>query len=79
MRPLVLLLALGLALHVTACKCQGDKSSAPTRAVAAPPSIVNPRLEPIPTEEDFEEEAVREIKLENLDGELDRLEDEIKP
>jgi hypothetical protein len=78
MKPLVLLLALGLALHATACKCQSDKSSAPAQA-SPPPSIVNPRLEPIPTEEDFEEQAVREIKLENLDTELDRLEDEIKP
>lgn len=74
-------LLLVLALFLSACtSCRDEKASTTTPVKASPPpSIVNPRLEPIPTEEDFEEQAIKEIQPDKLEAELDRLEQEIKP
>lgn len=76
------LLALALVLWVSACTSCSKDDSRPENAASSPakssppPSIVNPRTEPIPTEEDFEEEAIREIQPDKLEAELDRLESE---
>jgi hypothetical protein len=70
------ILLLGLTLLLAGCSsCNRDEQSKPSSSLA----IVNPRLEPIPTEEDFEEEAIRDIKSDQLDAELERLAKEIKP
>jgi hypothetical protein len=83
-------LALVLALALGACgKDEPETEEAPpaaaeTEQVAETPA---PELSPeepesdapaVATPEDFEEEAARTVKLENLDAELDRLEAEIE-
>jgi hypothetical protein len=49
----------------------------PGSPVAAPPTSGTAAQVDIPTEEDFEEEAEREITADNLEAELDKLEREI--
>lgn len=66
-----------LAAAFALAGCEDKKPAAP----AAPPggtSAPAAAQDDVPTEEDFEEEAEKEITEANLDGELDKLEKEIK-
>ena len=84
-------LALGCLVVVSAlqggCRARGEEKSATLAAPSASsvsgvfsvPPPVNPRTEAIPTEQDFEEEAIRDIQPANLEAELDRLRKEIRP
>lgn len=49
----------------------------PTTASGEVPPTDPDEEEEIPTEEDFEEEALQEITVDNLEAELDKLEAEI--
>ena len=87
----VALLAL-VALAALGCDRKGEPPPPPTPPVqttstqVAPPGSPSAALadtasavqaDAIPTEEDFEEEAEREISADNLEAELDKLEREI--
>lgn len=71
--------ALALVLLLACSKSTSKQAPEPANASASPPlpALVNPRAEPIPTEQDFEEEAAREIDTKSLAAELDALEKEI--
>lgn len=81
-------LALGvLGLSLALVGCEEKKEPAPAAAPAKPAAEVKPvaqkapepvALDSIPTEEDFEEEAQKEVTAENLDQQLDSLEKEIQ-
>ena len=79
-----------LTLLVLACDRKSDAPPAPTPSSVEAPTTQVPPPTPtvaiadaaaaqidVPTEEDFEEEAQREITAENLEAELDKLEREI--
>src|SRR5689334_4012725 len=76
-------LAIAVALCLSACAKRGEHTeptaSSASASAASLPAPVNPRAETIPTEQDFEEQAVREISPANLDAELERLRQEIQP
>jgi|GEM_PF-3220275 len=57
-------------------KKKKPKKKAPTAAALAPEEP-RTRAKPIPTPEDYEDEASRTVAVENLEAELDRLEAEI--
>ena len=71
-------------LALAACRSHADQvalpaaASSPAGAEPAPPP--QPRAEPpnLPTSEDFEQAAAREITSKNLEQELDELERELK-
>jgi hypothetical protein len=75
-----------LLLAATACE-QKPKTEptatpavTPARASETTPVRVNPdeaSLDQVPVQEDFEEQAAREVTADNLDTELDKLESEI--
>jgi hypothetical protein len=79
------------ALVALGCDRKSDPPPPPTPNVEAPTTQVPPPGSPVaapttsstaapvdvPTEEDFEEEAEREITADNLEAELDKLEREI--
>jgi hypothetical protein len=80
------------ALLALGCDRKSDPPPPPTPTVEAPTTQIPPPGSPVtaptagpaaqvevPTEEDFEEEAEREITAENLEAELDKLEREIGP
>ncbi len=71
-------------VSVVACKSHSGEP-APKPAPAAPSAVASVRTPPkpvslasIPTPEDFEEEAEQQITPQNLEGELDKLEQELK-
>jgi hypothetical protein len=67
------------------CESSGEKGesaatvAASASAAATPAASAQPDLSevPVPTEEDFEEAAERDITVDNLEAELDRMEKEI--
>jgi hypothetical protein len=87
-RSVVLAALMGLV--ALGCDRKSDAPPPPTPTVEPPTTQVPPVGSPvaaptnsaaaqvdIPTEEDFEEEAEREITADNLEAELDKLEREI--
>jgi hypothetical protein len=72
------------ALALGGCKkeAQSDEAAATAQTAQQIPAATAPAEpaveEQIPTEEDFEEEALEEINSGNLEEELDKLEKEIK-
>lgn len=77
----LMMLALAGALAALGCE---QKTEAPAPG-AAPPAkgqeqakAPSATAEELPTEQDFEEEAEKEITADNLTGELDKLEKEIQ-
>ncbi|HLM75916.1 MAG TPA: hypothetical protein VK459_24590 [Polyangiaceae bacterium] len=73
-----------MALLLVACeeqKSDAPASSAPARgatsAAAAAPATGTEAADDLATEQDFEEEAVKEITADNLESEVDKLEKEI--
>jgi len=75
---------LALAILVPACKKDepAPKAEASSAKIAKAPKVVASAQEdlsdvPVPTEEDFEEAADREITIDNLESELDRMEKDI--
>jgi hypothetical protein len=80
-------LALVLSLALGGCGQEEPKAEPAPAAQPAQPAQPPPELAPedpeteapaAATAEDFEDEAARTLKLENLDVELDRLEAEIE-
>ena len=73
-------------LALAACRSHADQVAPPapsavsSPALAAPAPPPQPRAEPpnLPTNEDFEEAAARDISSKNLEQELDKLERELK-
>ncbi|HSC87870.1 MAG TPA: hypothetical protein VLC09_11390 [Polyangiaceae bacterium] len=88
---LVALMVLSSAFFAIGCDKKETEvtpeAPAPTAAPAPAPAVAEgPELAPeqpslasndLPTPEDFEEEAERTVKVDNLEAELDRLEAEI--
>lgn len=68
-----------LALLVVACeqKTEPPASSAPAKGTGAVAVAGTEVADDLATEEDFEEEAAKEITADNLDAEVDKLEKEI--
>jgi hypothetical protein len=73
-----------MALLLLACEQKSDAPAGPTNTrgattVAAAPMTAAPvaAADDIPTEEDFEEEAAKEITADNLESEIEKLEKEI--
>jgi hypothetical protein len=50
----------------------------PPEQPAAPPADVEPSAEEVPIVEDFEDEAERDVKADDLNAQLDALEQEIE-
>jgi hypothetical protein len=80
-------LALALALALVACKDneahkEPAEAAPPVSTPAIPPPPAPPPAPPelpaVPTEADFEEEALQQITNKNLEEELDKLERELK-
>jgi hypothetical protein len=79
-----------IALAALGCNRKDESPAPPKPTVEAPTTQVSPPDTPtaapantaaaqveVPTEEDFEDEAEREISADNLEAELDKLEREI--
>jgi hypothetical protein len=73
------------ALLLLAASCAKKEEPAPAPAPEPPPAATTAAPAPapsaavddVPTEEDFEEEAAKEVTAANLDAQLDALEKEI--
>jgi len=73
-------------LALAACRSKADQVALPapppasSPAPATPAPLPPPRAEPpnLPTSEDFETAAARDISSKNLEQELDKLERELK-
>jgi hypothetical protein len=81
-------IALGVLIAASVMGCEQEQpkpaapapvAPAPVKPVAAPAPAVTPiALESIPTEEDFEEEAAKEVTVASLSKQLDSLEKEVQ-
>lgn len=78
--------ALVVVLCLVGCEQEQPKPAEPTKAATPAPvkpvAVAAPKVTPIsldsiPTEEDFEEEAAKEVTLANVGKQLDSLEKEI--
>jgi hypothetical protein len=92
MNRALLVSALWLASSIAACSKEAKQvpeTQAPTKALAPSAQLPLPTPKPLqpslsaeppaaPTQEDFEEDAARDITSKNLEAELDRLEKELK-
>lgn len=82
-RLLIATLALGLAACAKKAEEVAPGESTPNAAasvaaaVPSPPPAAPEATDDVPTEEDFEAEAERQITSQNLEAELDKLEKEI--
>jgi hypothetical protein len=67
--------ALILALALAAAGCSKKSEEAPTAAAPEPAPVVD--VESLPVEEQFEEEAEKDLTPQNLVAKLDEIEKEI--
>lgn len=66
-----------LGLFVLACQNKGAEPAPAASAAAAPVASAAPARTDLPTEEDFEQQALDEINPQNMEQQLDALEKQI--